>query len=322
MASATEHFGEVTQMPSIWPKVSMVFGSACDDDDRGIGLCHALILAQLLQPAVAPIAGALQFPKDFAARLPERSCDELNRVAAELALRHGRDRVVRKARPKQRLKLQFLHLALKLLRALLRLAFQLFDLFLHRKDRLLTLLDLEPKRLLCLRFRALLNFGLRLQHALFERQVELPFFFGKLALHADGVRLRLLRLGEFRLALLEGLGQLFELLILVIEVDRDSGPRLPGLLLRELLALPLQPLGKLRLHGFLGLFHRGLLRPDRGFPLRDFGLFRAQLLVAFAPYGFDKRSGQSFRELDLSPAVWANDRRFQAQSLPSHCAEA
>ena len=253
--------------------------------------------------------------------MPERRRHELNRVAAELTLRHGRDRIMRKTCPKQRLKLQLLHLALKLLRPLLGFPLQLLDLLLHRKDRLLSFLDLEQKRLLRRRFRAFLDFGLFFLHALFDRQVEFPLFIGKLALFADSVGLSFLRLCKFRLALFESLGQLLELLILEMEVDGNSGPRFPGLLLRELLALPLQPLGKLGLHRVAILLHSLLLRPDRGFALYDFGLFRAQLLVAFAPYSLDKRSGQSFRELDLGPAVWANNRRFQAQFSPRFARE-
>src|SRR5208337_3657623 len=207
----------------------------------------------------------------------------MNRVAAEFALWHGRDRVMREACPKKRLKLQFLHLALELLRPLLCPPLQLLDLFLHRKDRLLSFLDLEPQRLLCLSFRTLLDFPLLFEHALFDSQVELALLFGKLALLANGLGLRLLRLDQFRLALLERLRQLFQLLILVVKVDRNSGPRFPGLLLDQLLALDLQPFSDLRLHGFLGLFDRGLLRADRGLAFRDLGFLQKELLIAFAP---------------------------------------
>ena len=46
-------------------------------------------------------------------------------IAAELPLRHTRNRVVDKRTPEQRLELQLVHLALQLLRALLGLAMQL-----------------------------------------------------------------------------------------------------------------------------------------------------------------------------------------------------
>ena len=180
---------------------------------------------------------------------------------------------MRETRPKQRLELQLLNLALELLRPLLCPPLQILDLLLHRKDRLLSFLHLEPERFLGFRFRALSNFGLLFEHAFLDRQVELAFLFRKLALLADSLGLRLLRLDKLCLSLLEGLGQLLELLILVMQVDRNRRARFPRFFLNEFLALRLQPLSDLGLHGFLSLFHGDLLRSDGSFALRHFGLF-------------------------------------------------
>src|SRR5271157_5641105 len=72
-------------------------GQRLGNQDRRIGLGGALVVAQFLQPAVAPIARALRFPKDFSALLAERRGHLLDRVAAELALGNRRDRVMREA---------------------------------------------------------------------------------------------------------------------------------------------------------------------------------------------------------------------------------
>ncbi len=132
---------------------------------------------------------------------------------------------------------------------------------------------------------------------------------------ANGLGLRLLRLCKLRLALVIAALQIFKRLRLMIKIDREGSPRFFGLFLGDLLAFGLQPLRNLRLQGLLGFLDRVLLRPNRRLALGDLGLLRSQLLIALAPDSFDERSGQSLRQLDLGPAVWANDRRLQAQSL-------
>ena len=217
---------------------------------------------------------------------------------------------------KQRFELQLLHLALQLLRALLGFALQLLDLLLHAEDRLLLLLHLQQQPLLGLGLGARLDFGLLLAHALFDGKVKLALFLGQLALLAHGLGLRLLRFGELGFPLIERFGQLFELLRLVIKIDGERGPCFLCLLLRNFLALGLEPVRDLRVDGFLGLFNRLLLRADRRLALGDLLLLLAELRLAVAPRGLDQRRGKRLGELDLGPAIGTNDRRFQAQILP------
>ena len=120
-----------------------VFRQRLADNNGDFGFCRALVFAQLGQPAIAPVFRALAFPKNRAAALIERSDDALEHVAAELAFRHGLDRVARKFRGKQRFQLHFLNFSLKLLRALLGAPFQVFDLSLHRGDGLIFLHHFE-----------------------------------------------------------------------------------------------------------------------------------------------------------------------------------
>ena len=309
------HLGVVIQTPSIWPKTSMLLGSAWRNEDRRIGLGGALVVAQLLQPAVAPIAGTLRFPKDFAAFLAEGRGHVLDRIAAELALGDRRDGVVREAAAQQRFELQLLHLALQLLRALLGFALQLLDLLLHAEDRLLPFLDLQLHRLLGLGLGALLDFRLLLAHALFDGKVQLAPGVVQLPRLPQGLGLRFLRLLKLDRALIGELGLLFQQLILVVQIERELGRRLLLLFRRDLLALALQPLRDLRVDRFLGLFDRLGLRADGRLALGDLGFLLAQLRLVLALHRLDERRGERLGELDPGPAVRTNDRRFQARVL-------
>src|SRR3984957_14541614 len=101
-------------------------------ENANLGLGGTLVFPQLREPRVAPIPGSLGLPQNRAAELPARALDALHDIAAELALRHRLDAVERKLRAQQSLQLELLNLALKLLRAPLRLVLQFFDGPLHR----------------------------------------------------------------------------------------------------------------------------------------------------------------------------------------------
>ena len=96
--------------------------------------------------------GALGFPEDGAADLAAGADDPLHHVSAELALGDRFDEVERKTAAQQVLQVQFLHLALQLLRTLLGAAFEFLDLFLHRRDGLFLLRN--PETLFLLGFLA------------------------------------------------------------------------------------------------------------------------------------------------------------------------
>ena len=139
----------------------------------------------------------LRFPKNRAAALIQWSYDALQHVAAELAFRHGLNRVARKFRGKQRFQLQFLNFSLKLLRALLGAPFQVFDLSLHRGNGLIFLHHFEFQFFFgfffgLVAFRA--EIGL---HSLFDRQVQLALGIVQLALFTDQLGLGFLGLAEF-----------------------------------------------------------------------------------------------------------------------------
>ena len=242
----------------------------------------------------------------------------LDRVAAELALGNRRDGVVREAPAQERFELQLLHLALQLLRALLGLALQLLDLLLHGEDRLLALLDLQLHRLLGLGLGALLDFRLFLAHALFDGKVQLALGIVQLPPLPQGFGLRFLRLLKLDRALVGELGLLFQQLILVVQIERELGRRLLPLFLRYPFALALQALRDFRVDRFLGHLDRLGLRAHRRLALGDLGLLLAELRLAVALRRLDQRRGQRLGELDLSPAVRTNDRRFQARVLPKH----
>jgi len=92
-----------------------------------------------------------------------------------------------------------------LLRALLGAAFEFLDLLLHGEDGLFLFRDLQS--LLFLGFLACLlaRGGEPFLDALLNRELHFPFGIVQLALLADQIRLRLLRLGELDVALLENI---------------------------------------------------------------------------------------------------------------------
>ena len=119
---------------------------------------------------------------------------------------------MREARAQEGFELQFLHLALQLLRTLLGLALQLLDLLLHGEDRLLLLLYLQPQCLLGIGLGPRLDFGLLFPHALFNGKVQLAPGFVQLPLLAHRLGLRLLGLLKLGFALVDSFRQLFQLL--------------------------------------------------------------------------------------------------------------
>ena len=78
--------------------------------------------------------------------------DVLEYVAAMFAFGHGHDLIQRKFGGQESFEFEFLHFALELLRTLLRLAFEFFDLFLHGRDGLLFFQDFKFERFLCFFF--------------------------------------------------------------------------------------------------------------------------------------------------------------------------
>src|SRR5215510_7847418 len=100
-----------------------VFGQNLTDNHSDLGLGSALVFTQLGQPPVVPVFSSLRFPKNCAALLTHWVHDPVEDVAAEFAFGDGLDGVAREAAAEQTFNLQFLNLALKLLRALFGTAF-------------------------------------------------------------------------------------------------------------------------------------------------------------------------------------------------------
>ena len=89
---------------------------------------RALVFLQLWDPGVAEILRVLAFPQDRAAARAAAVDDELVDVGAAHALRDRVHLIEREVRPQRRLELVLPCFALELLRALLRLSLQVFDL--------------------------------------------------------------------------------------------------------------------------------------------------------------------------------------------------
>ena len=159
---------------------------------------------------------------------------------------------------------------------------------------------------------------LLLAHALFDGQVQLALGIVQLPPLPHGFGLRFLRFLKLDRALIGELGLLFQQLILVMQIERELGRRLLPLFLRHPFALALQALRDFRVDRFLGHLDRLGLRAHRRLALGDLGLLLAQLRLAVALRRLDQRRGKRLGELDLSPAVRTNDRRFQARVLPKH----
>src|SRR6185369_1009030 len=101
------------------------------DDQRQLRLSGALVIPQFAEPSRVPGLRPLRFPQNGAAALAARGKDAVHHVAAELALRHRLDQVAVKAIPEQGFELYFERLTLQLLRTLIGLATEVFDLPLH-----------------------------------------------------------------------------------------------------------------------------------------------------------------------------------------------
>ena len=97
-------------------------GECRRDDDGEAGADRALIVLQLVEPARLPVRGVLGLPDDRSAQPQCPVAHLVHDVGAARALAHRCDQVVRKAAGEFGLDIDFEHLALALLRALLALA--------------------------------------------------------------------------------------------------------------------------------------------------------------------------------------------------------
>ncbi|OIQ69920.1 hypothetical protein GALL_484720 [mine drainage metagenome] len=178
-------------------------GQCVADEDGYLGLGGALVVAQLGEPAVAPVLGALEFPQHRAAGLTALANDPVQHVAAKFTLGHGFDGVEGELGAQQVFQFQFLHFALQLLRALLGLLFEFLDLLLHGGDGLVLLHHFEFQSFLRFAFGLAADFGQAVLHALFDGQFEFAPGVVEFALFLDQFGLRLLGFGQLFVARLE-----------------------------------------------------------------------------------------------------------------------
>jgi hypothetical protein len=216
----------------------------------------------------------------------------LNDVAAVLALGHGLNDVAGKLRFQQSLEFQLLHLALKLLRSLLGPALEFLDLPLHGSDGFLLLHDLEAEFFLgvfaCLYARDFQP----LLYARLDGQLEFTSGIVQFALFANQLGLRLLRLGQLALSLLEHVLQLGDLLGLLLDVARQRAFGPHGGLSLDLGARALEPVLDLGIDAFARFDELLFAHAHGRFSLGHLGLHAVQSLVEIPARGLDERRGQ------------------------------
>ena len=153
-------------------------------------------LRSLLSQVSLQFLARFELPEDRAACLTGRVEHALQDVSAELSLRHRLDHIDGKLRSKERFEFHLLDFALQLLRALLGLLFQGFDLALHCGDCLFALGNFQPQLVLGFALGFVTNTAERFLNAGFDSQVELTPGIVEIALFADQLCLRLLGFGE------------------------------------------------------------------------------------------------------------------------------
>ncbi len=127
--------GGVIQTPSMNAKLLNALGKCLADDDRDFGLCGSLVVAELGEPGIAPVFRSFEFPEDSAALLGPWAHDAVQHLPSMLAVWHRIDCIAGELSLQERFQLQLQHLSRKRLRALLRPAFQVFDLLPPRTHR-------------------------------------------------------------------------------------------------------------------------------------------------------------------------------------------
>jgi hypothetical protein len=282
-------------------------GRGVGDNEREVGFGAALILAQLGEPAVAPVFGALQFPENGATRLIERPEHAMQHIAAEFAFRHRLNQVTREAGAQRLLELKLQGLALQLLRALLGLAFQVLDLALHGGHLLLLFEQAELEAFFGLLLGLVAHGGQRLLHLLFDGQVHLAASVVQLALLADQLGLGLLGFGQLAFALTQHALQVQELPVLLVEIGGRELLCLAAFLRDDGLALNGDLFGHVLGNGGLLLGEQGLLAGDLALPLGDLGVLLGHRMLELLARGREHRSGELLRELDFGRAVRALD---------------
>ena len=85
------------------------------DEHRHIGRITPLVVAELGEPALAPVLGTLQFPDDGAGGLARRGQHLLHEISADLALGHRRHPVHGEAVLQLLFEIEFQHFPLQLL---------------------------------------------------------------------------------------------------------------------------------------------------------------------------------------------------------------
>ena len=274
-ASAPAHAKSVTRMPSIIVKRRQSFGKRGRDQDGDVRVQRPLVRLQLRDPAVAPVARVLALPEDGAALRAPRVDDDLVDVGAADALSDGVDVVRGERAAEEWFRAPLRPLPLELLRPLVRLALQVFDLPAHLPELALFLGVFQAVLL----GGALLGLGHQLR-----------------ALLGQGPGNRDL---EVRLLALQGLLALAQRQL-----------HAPGLvqLLRLVFQLPLQAgelLGEFLLRPFRGVLLHALAVGVQ-LPL----VFVAQLALALAEFGLEGRlnlGAQGARQGDFLAAGRAGD---------------
>ena len=226
----------------------------------------------------------------------------LYQVAAEFALWHRIEGVARKFLAQQPFERELLNFALQLLRALFGLALQIFDLPLHRCDLLFLFSDLETQRIFGFLFGLLANCGQLGLHLLLDGQVDLAHGIVEFALLSDQIGLRLLRLGELGVTLLQHVVEFGDLPGPVFQIGGEQPLGFLGLGRCDSPALFINLGGHLRVDVLPGHGNFVALLPDGRFPCSNFGLLAGDLgLISLAGVG-DQRSRERLRQLYLGAA--------------------
>ncbi|MNR94656.1 hypothetical protein D3C72_257440 [compost metagenome] len=284
-------------------------------DEREIRLSRPLIPLELAKPTVAPSLGPLGLPKNNAADLARPVEHAVQDVAAKLPLPHRFDLIEGEFRAQGIFEHQFLSLALKLLRPLLRLLLQLFDLLLHRRNLRVALFDLERKPLFRLKLSRCPNRLQPLVDLTLHREIRLPQLIVELPLLLEHLSLDRLRRLELFLPRLQRFGQFGELPVPRFDIGRDHALGPLNLIHRNLLARLVHALGERRLDIEPLLFDALLRRCDLSLRLRDKLVFRRQLLGKGFARLLDQGAGQGLGELDVGLAARARDGRFGHAAL-------
>ena len=232
-----------------------------------------------------------------------------------LALGDRLDAVVRELGAQDRFEVGLQHFALELLRPLLGPVLQLLDLFLHRRDRLLLLQHLQRQLVFHLLPRLLAGLGQHFLDAFLDRQLHFASRIVQFPLLAHHFRLRLLRLGQLLLPILQHLAQLGNRLGLLLQVIAEREPGLAGLLGGYFSPLDFELLGHGRVHGFLLLRQRLLFRLEGVLALGDLAVPLGEALLVLPPGRFDEWRRQRLGELDLGVAGRTGDGGFGGHTL-------